>query len=119
MRKNVWVKILAVFCLISFFSAWPGFPGNDSVSGEERTETAKAGTEEVKNVRVPGEIPAVAVEVNTDSQGISEKLSEVFYTVYTEDDILRGSGKLGDRIRKYETVWGLYNQGKSEITGRI
>ena len=89
MRKNVWVKILAVFCLISFFSAWPGFPGNDSVSGEERTETAKAGTEEVKNVRVPGDIPAVAVEVNTDSQGISEKLSEVFYTVYTEDDILR------------------------------
>lgn len=31
----------------------------------------------------------MAVEVNTDSQGISEKLSEVFYTVYTEDDILR------------------------------
>lgn len=59
------------------------------VAGEERTETAKAGTEEVKNVRVPGDIPAVAVEVNTDSQGISEKLSEVFYTVYTEDDILR------------------------------
>lgn len=70
-------------------SAWPGFPGNDSVAGEERTETAKAGTEEVKNVRVPGDIPAVAVEVNTNSQGISEKLSEVFYTVYTEDDILR------------------------------
>lgn len=42
-----------------------------------------------KNVRVPGDIPAVAVEVNTDSQGISEKLSEVFYTVYTEYDILR------------------------------
>ena len=89
MRKNVWVKILAVFCLISFLSAWPGFPGNDLVAGEERTETAKAGTEEVKNVRVPGDIPAVAVEVNTDSQGISEKLSEVFYTVYTEYDILR------------------------------
>ena len=35
---------------------------------------------------VPHDIPAVAVEINKSSELITEKLSRVFYTVYTDTD---------------------------------
>ena len=60
--------------------------------GEQNVEKRKSGitqTEKIESISEPKDIPAVAVEVNTDSQSISEKLSEVCYTVYTEWDILR------------------------------
>ena len=36
----------------------------------------------------PGDIPAVAVELNKDSDEIVEKLAEVSYTVYTDTETL-------------------------------
>lgn len=38
----------------------------------------------VNDVIVPNDIPAVAVEINKSSELITEKLSRVFYTVYTD-----------------------------------
>ena len=43
---------------------------------------------EVTDIIAPHDIPAVAVKVNEGSEAISEKLSEVCYTVYTEADTL-------------------------------
>lgn len=42
----------------------------------------------VNDVIVPHDIPAVAVEINKSSELITEKLSRVFYTVYTDTDTL-------------------------------
>ena len=42
----------------------------------------------VNDVIVPKDIPAVAVEINKSSELIAEKLSQVFYTVYTDTDTL-------------------------------
>ena len=42
----------------------------------------------VNDVIVPNDIPAVAVEINKSSELITEKLSRVFYTVYTDTDTL-------------------------------
>lgn len=43
---------------------------------------------EILHVIAPGDIPAVAVEVNESSEIISEKLAEVSYTVYTDSDTM-------------------------------
>lgn len=43
---------------------------------------------QVNDVIVPHDIPAVAVEINKSSELIAEKLSQVFYTVYTDADTL-------------------------------
>ena len=43
---------------------------------------------EILYVIAPGDIPAVAVEVNESSEIISEKLAEVSYTVYTDSDTM-------------------------------
>ena len=42
----------------------------------------------VNDVIAPHDIPATAVELNDSSEVISEKLSEVCYTVYTDEDTL-------------------------------
>ena len=42
----------------------------------------------VNDVIAPHDIPAAAVELNGSSEVISEKLSEVCYTVYTDEDTL-------------------------------
>ena len=42
----------------------------------------------VNDVIAPHDIPAAAVELNDSSEVISEKLSEVCYTVYTDEDTL-------------------------------
>ena len=42
----------------------------------------------VNDVTAPHDIPAVAVEINKSSEVICDKLSRVFYTVYTDSDTL-------------------------------
>ena len=43
---------------------------------------------QVNDVIAPHDIPAVAVEINKSSELIAEKLSQVYYTVYTDADTL-------------------------------
>ena len=43
----------------------------------------------VKEIKTPWDIPAVAAEINTDTNQIKEKLSKVVYTLYTEEEVLR------------------------------
>nr|WP_303242525.1 hypothetical protein [uncultured Blautia sp.] len=56
--------------------------------GNEKNTTVWGGVIQVNDVIVPHDIPAVAVEINKSSEQITEKLSKVFYTVYTDADTL-------------------------------
>ena len=56
--------------------------------GMKKNTTVWGGVIQVNDVIVPHDIPAVAVEINKSSERIAEKLSQVFYTVYTEADTL-------------------------------
>lgn len=56
--------------------------------GMKKNTTVWGGVIQVNDVIVPHDIPAVAVEINKSSEQITEKLSRVFYTVYTEADTL-------------------------------
>ena len=74
-RKTVIWILMIILCLAG-------------VWGLERNSTVWGAVIEVKDVIAPHDIPAVAVELNKSSEIISEKLSEVFYTVYTDTDTL-------------------------------
>lgn len=56
--------------------------------GNEKNTTVWGAVIRVNDVIVPHDIPAVAVEINKSSELITEKLSRVFYTVYTDTDTL-------------------------------
>ena len=56
--------------------------------GMKKNTTVWGGVIQVNDVIVPHDIPAVAVEINKSSEQITEKLSKVFYTVYTDADTL-------------------------------
>lgn len=56
--------------------------------GMKKNTTVWGGVIQVNDVIVPHDIPAVAVEINKSSEQIAEKLSQVFYTVYTDADTL-------------------------------
>ena len=56
--------------------------------GNEKNTTVWGAVIQVNDVIVPHDIPAVAVEINKSSEQITEKLSKVFYTVYTDADTL-------------------------------
>ena len=56
--------------------------------GMKKNTTVWGGGIQVNDVIVPHDIPAVAVEINKSSERIAEKLSQVFYTVYTDADTL-------------------------------
>ena len=56
--------------------------------GNEKNTTVWGAVIRVNDVIVPNDIPAVAVEINKSSELITEKLSRVFYTVYTDTDTL-------------------------------
>ena len=57
--------------------------------GMKKNTTVWGAVIRVNDVIVPKDIPAVAVEINKSSELIAEKLSRVFYTVYTDTDTLR------------------------------
>lgn len=57
--------------------------------GMKKNTTVWGAVIRVNDVIVPKDIPAVAVEINKSSELITEKLSRVFYTVYTDTDTLR------------------------------
>ena len=57
--------------------------------GMKKNTTVWGAVIQVNDVIVPHDIPAVAVEINKSSELIAEKLSRVFYTVYTDTDTLR------------------------------
>lgn len=56
--------------------------------GMKKNTTVWGAVIQVNDVIVPHDIPAVAVEINKSSEQITEKLSKVFYTVYTDADTL-------------------------------
>ena len=56
--------------------------------GMKKNTTVWGAVIRVNDVIVPHDIPAVAVEINKSSELIAEKLSQVFYTVYTDTDTL-------------------------------
>ena len=56
--------------------------------GMKKNTTVWGAVIRVNDVIVPKDIPAVAVEINKSSELIAEKLSQVFYTVYTDTDTL-------------------------------
>ena len=56
--------------------------------GMKKNTTVWGAVIRVNDVIVPHDIPAVAVEINKSSELIAEKLSQVFYTVYTDADTL-------------------------------
>lgn len=56
--------------------------------GMKKNTTVWGAVIQVNDVIVPHDIPAVAVEINKSSELIAEKLSQVFYTVYTDADTL-------------------------------
>ena len=56
--------------------------------GMKKKTTVWGAVIRVNDVIVPHDIPAVAVEINKSSELIAEKLSQVFYTVYTDADTL-------------------------------
>ena len=56
--------------------------------GMKKNTTVWGAVIRVNDVIVPHDIPAVAVEINKSSELITEKLSQVFYTVYTDTDTL-------------------------------
>ena len=56
--------------------------------GMKKNTTVWGAVIRVNDVIVPHDIPAVAVEINKSSEQITEKLSKVFYTVYTDADTL-------------------------------
>ena len=56
--------------------------------GMKKNTTVWGAVIQVNDVIVPHDIPAVAVEINKSSERIAEKLSQVFYTVYTDADTL-------------------------------
>ena len=57
--------------------------------GMKKNTTVWGAVIQVNDVIVPHDIPAVAVEINKSSELIAEKLSQVFYTVYTDADTLQ------------------------------
>lgn len=56
--------------------------------GMKKNTTVWGAVIQVNDVILPHDIPAVAVEINKSSELIAEKLSQVFYTVYTDADTL-------------------------------
>jgi len=56
--------------------------------GMKKNTTVWGAVIKVNDVITPHDIPAVAVEINKSSELIAEKLSRVFYTVYTDTDTL-------------------------------
>ena len=56
--------------------------------GMKKNTTVWGAVIKVNDVITPHDIPAVAVEINKSSELITEKLSQVFYTVYTDADTL-------------------------------
>ena len=56
--------------------------------GMKKNTTVWGAVIQVNDVITPHDIPAVAVEINKSSELITEKLSRVFYTVYTDTDTL-------------------------------
>ena len=56
--------------------------------GMKKNTTVWGAVIQVNDVIVPHDIPAVAVEINKSSELIAEKLSQVYYTVYTDADTL-------------------------------
>ena len=56
--------------------------------GMKKNTTVWGAVIKVNDVITPHDIPAVAVEINKSSELITEKLSQVFYTVYTDTDTL-------------------------------
>ena len=56
--------------------------------GMKKNTTVWGAAIQVNDVIAPHDIPAVAVELNKSSELITEKLSQVFYTVYTDTDTL-------------------------------
>ena len=63
--------------------------------GMKKNTTVWGAVIRVNDVIVPHDIPAVAVEINKSSELITEKLSRVFYTVYTDTDTLHIPVSLG------------------------
>mgnify|MGYP007042225713 CR=1 FL=1 len=70
----------------------------------------------VNDVIVPHDIPAVAVEINKSSELITEKLSRVFYTVYTDTDTLHIPVFWDVFVCKYETGRRLHNERCTEAS---
>lgn len=56
--------------------------------GMKKNTTVWGAVIRVNDVIVPNDIPAVAAEINKSSELITENLSRVFYTVYTDTDTL-------------------------------
>ena len=78
--------------------------------GMKKNTTVWGTVIQVNDVIVPHDIPAVAVEINKSSELIAEKLSRVFYTVYTDTDTL------GCFVCKYETGRRLHNERCTEAS---
>ena len=74
-KKTAFLVLMITLCLACMW----GLKENSTVWGA---------VIEVSDVIAPHDIPAVAVELNKSSEVISGKLSEVFYTVYTDTDTL-------------------------------
>ena len=74
-QKTTVLILMITLCLAGIW----GIKGNTTVQGAAI---------EVEGVLAPHDIPAVAVELNKNSKIISEELSEISYTVYTETDAL-------------------------------
>lgn len=83
--------------------------------GMKKNTTVWGAVIRVNDVIVPKDIPAVAVEINKSSELITEKLSRVFYTVYTDTDTLH-IPVLGCFVCKYETGRRLHNERCTEAS---
>ena len=77
MRKQK-IKVLILMINLCLTVIW----------GMKKNTTVWGAVIRVNDVIVPHDIPAVAVEINKSSELITEKLSRVFYTVYTDTDTL-------------------------------
>lgn len=73
-QKTTVLILMITLCLAGIW----GIKGNTTVRS----------CDEVEGVLAPHDIPAVAVELNKNSKIISEELSKISYTVYTEIDAL-------------------------------
>ena len=80
--------------------------------GMKKNTTVWGAVIRVNDVIVPKDIPAVAVEINKSSELITEKLSRVFYTVYTDTDTLH----IPVFVCKYETGRRLHNERCTEAS---
>lgn len=74
-QRTAGLILIITLCLLGIW----GLTGNTAVWGAMI---------EVKNITAPHDIPAVAVGLNKSSEVITEKLSQVSYTVYTDAEIL-------------------------------